>query len=294
MSNRKEDQNKKKRGIGGILFNLFPFLCLAVLAVSLWFFVPEYLEYKAAKESYAKVQEQAIHVTGEQVTSVPARPAVQETTAEAETAEIQEEEETITYPLLDIGFEELAGMNEDFVGVLYVPVLDILYPVVHSKDNEDYLHTTFMKEYNFSGCIFLDCLASRDLTDRNSLIFGHNMKNGTMFGSLKKFSSDPDLCPQDPYFYIYTPEKVYKYRIFAYNQISVRDSMYAIDAFYETDEEYDSFVAECRERSQYHPADLEVDFGTRPPIVTLSTCWGTEHTYYFIVQGALLGTADLQ
>ncbi|MBQ9612077.1 MAG: class B sortase [Lachnospiraceae bacterium] len=290
----KIENDRKKGGLSSFLFYLFPFLCLAVLAVSLWFFVPEYLEYKAAKESYARVQEQAIHVTGQEtvakaekpVTAVQAPAAVQEETQEPA-------EETITYPGLDIGFDELAGMNEDFIGVIYMPVLEMLYPVVHSKDNEDYLHTTFMGEYNFSGCIFMDCLANRDLTDRNTLIFGHNMKNGTMFGSLKKFSADPELCPKDPYFYIYTPGKVYKYRIFAYNQLSVRDSMYATDAFYETDEEYDRFVEECRERSQYHPADLEVDFGERPPIVTLSTCWGTEHTYYFIVQGALIGTAEL-
>ena len=282
-------KRKKKKG-GGFLFYLFPFLCLAVMAVSLWFFVPEYLEYKAAKESYDKVQEQAIHVTGNETVTVAKKP---QPVVPVENTEPVEEEVTITYPTLDIGFDELAGMNEDFIGVIYMPVLEMLYPVVHSKDNEDYLHTTFMKEYNFAGCIFMDCLAKGDLTDRNTLIFGHNMKNGTMFGSLKKFSADPELCPQDPYFYIYTPEKVYKYRIFAYNQIAVRDSMYAEDSFYETDEEYDEFVAECRERSQYHPADLEIDFSERPPIVTLSTCWGTEHTYYFIVQGALIGTADL-
>lgn len=81
-------------------------------------------------------------------------------------------------------------INPDYIGILSVPALGIRYPVVQGEDNEEYLHTTFEGKSNPSGCIFLDCGNDPRMTDDISYIYGHNMKDGTMFGSLKRLKTE--------------------------------------------------------------------------------------------------------
>ena len=60
------------------------------------------------------------------------------------------------------------------------------YPIVQAADNDKYLHLTYEGNYNFAGTIFIDYENSSDFNDCNTLVYGHNMKNGSMFGQLKK------------------------------------------------------------------------------------------------------------
>lgn len=257
----------RKRGIGHFLFNLIPVAAIIVLVVSGYFFFRDWKNYHDAGQEYAQV--------GEMIQ----QPAQEETSTET----IQEE---VSIPDLNIDFEGLQQTNSDFIGVLYVPALGLTYPFVNGVDNEIYLHTTFSGTENPSGCIFLDCNSSTDLSDRFSIIYGHNMKNMTMFGSLKKFSQDASLAEGNPYFYLYLPDRTLKYRIYSYETISNQDDMYYEKT--ETDDQYDALVSKFRSSSQYAPDDLEFDFSDRPDLVTLSTCWGTAHVQNFIVNGALV------
>ncbi|MFR3321064.1 MAG: sortase domain-bontaining protein [Lachnospiraceae bacterium] len=77
-------------------------------------------------------------------------------------------------------------MNSDIVGWLRIRALDISYPVVQGKDNDYYLHRTFEKTDNFAGCLFVNSYNMGDFTDQNTIIYGHNMKNGSMFGKLSR------------------------------------------------------------------------------------------------------------
>ena len=99
---------------------------------------------------------------------------------------------------LDIDFDELKNINGDLVGWLYYAPLEISYPIVRGNDNEYYTQYTFEQEKNSSGAIFMDFLNRTDLTDCNTIIYGHNMRNGTMFGSLKKLLSDESYVEEDP------------------------------------------------------------------------------------------------
>ena len=83
----------------------------------------------------------------------------------------------------EIDFEALKDKNQDFRYWLYIPALELNYPVAQGADNEAYLYKTFEGEKNSAGCIFMDAGNSPDLSDRNTVIYGHNMKNRTMFGS---------------------------------------------------------------------------------------------------------------
>lgn len=86
--------------------------------------------------------------------------------------------------------------------VLEIP--DVLeYPVVQAKDNSYYLHRGLDKTYKYSGTLFIDCNNNSDFTDDNTIIYGHNMTSGSMFGSLKKYKSESYLA-KHKYFYVYT------------------------------------------------------------------------------------------
>lgn len=262
------EEPRRKKGIKNYIISYgVLILILAVLFGSAYLFLREYLNYKVAVDEYDLVKEKIV---------------VQE--------DAIIEEDGITYPDLDIDFDELMATNSDFVGVLYIPALQLYYPVAHSHDNLEYLKTTFEGTTNSAGCIFLDANASADFTDNNSFIYGHNMKNETMFGILKEFSAQDGLCASDPYFYLYLPDgSVNKYHIFAYYTTPVDDQLY--DAF-EGDKPYDAYVMRAQSRSYYEPSEDEADdFTTRPNLVTLSTCWGTDHKNNFVVHGAFVGKA---
>ena len=78
-----------------------------------------------------------------------------------------------------IDFESLDAVNSDIIGWIRIGALDISYPVAQSEDNDYYLHRTFEKKDNFAGCIFVDFHNSSQFTDPNTIVYGHNMKDGS-------------------------------------------------------------------------------------------------------------------
>ncbi len=187
-------------------------------------------------------------------------------------ANIDELPEGATYPPMAINFSQLKGINEDFVAWLYVPYFDISYPVVQETEIDEYLKKTFEGKYNSSGCLFTDVLSTPDFTGYHDIIFGHNMRNGSMFGKLKQLSQseDRELIKTNPYIYIYTEKVVYQYEIFAYYVTTVGSDAYAVVT---NEEEYDDFLSYISKNSLYQkPADL--DLSAYPSILTLSTCSG--------------------
>ena len=276
--NRKRAPEKKKRRRFGWLI---PAVLLVVFVFSFANFMREFLTYQQAKNEYKEL--------GKYIEVIPeGEEAPSDAEAEESTPEAPEEDEKeqYQYPNLQIDYDGLTATNSEFVGVIYIPVLNLTYPIAQSTGNDKYLHTTFEGTRNASGCIFLDCAASKDFSDPNSFIFGHNMKNGTMFGSLKQFLQKEELCDEDPYIYIYQKDQVLVYRIFAYYTIPVRDDVY--DDF-SGDDGYDAYVADAGKHSVYHSSqDEKIDWSSRPDLLTLSTCYATGHVNNFIVQAALV------
>lgn len=276
--NRERAPEKKKRRRFGWLI---PAVLLVVFVFSFANFMREFLTYQQAKNEYKEL--------GKYIEVIPeGEEAPSDAEAEESTPEAPEEDEKeqYQYPNLQIDYDGLTATNSEFVGVIYIPVLNLTYPIAQSTGNDKYLHTTFEGTSNASGCIFLDCAASKDFSDSNSFVFGHNMKNGTMFGSLKQFLQKEELCDEDPYIYIYQKDQVLVYRIFAYYTIPVRDDVY--DDF-SGDDGYDAYVADAGKHSVYHSSKEEkIDWSSRPDLLTLSTCYATGHVNNFIVQAALV------
>lgn len=200
-----------------------------------------------------------------------------------ETEEIREKH----YPDLKINFAELTETNPDFRGWLYFPALDISYPVVQGEDNDYYLKRSFEGESVNAGCIFMDSEASGNWSDRNTFVFGHNMRDGSMFGTIKNLLKGTASCEEDPYFYIYTEENVYIYEIFSYYQTGGDSDRYAT---FTSDASYDDYVQWATEHSLYAS---DADFSDRGNIVTLSTCYGSAGTNRrVLLHGVLKETAD--
>lgn len=122
------------------------------------------------------------------------------------------------------------------------------------EDNDYYLKHSFEGESVNAGCIFMDCGASADWSDRNTFVFGHNMQDESMFGAFKNLLKGTASCEENPYFYIYTEDKVYIYEIFSYYETKSTSDRFAT---FTSDASYDDYVQWATEHSLYaSDADL--------------------------------------
>lgn len=113
-----------------------------------------------------------------------------------------------------IDFSRLKAINPDVVGWIYIPGTSIDYPVVKGKDNEEYLHKTFQGKQNPSGAIFMDCNGKKDFSGEHNILYGHHMRNGSMFADLSKLRKETFLKEHDKII-LYTPERTINLKIFA-------------------------------------------------------------------------------
>lgn len=195
-----------------------------------------------------------------------------------------------TFRNLHIDFDKLAEINPDIVGWIFIPTLDnVNYPVLKSDDNEYYLKHTFEKEVNSSGAIFMDSQSFTDMADYNTFIYGHNMKNGSMFGQLKRFAKEEGLVDIDPYVFYYTKDHAYKYRIFAYYTTKNGSFTYNNPC---TEEQYENYAAMISGVNEYE-AGKSIGLSEHPNILTLSTCAGARTVKRTIVQAVLVDDYEI-
>ena len=185
-----------------------------------------------------------------------------------------------------VDFDALRAENPDTVAWIRFDEPSIIsYPVVKSSDNKEYLTKTFSANDNKLGAIFMDMRCDSDFADRNTMIYGHNLKiGGEMFSQLKEYESE-DFCKAHPEFYIYTPDgKVRMYKVFAASV--VKDTSDAYNLTYNSDEEFESYLNLCRESSNYQ---VDVEVNAQSQIVSLSTCTNVKEDERFLLQGVLAG-----
>lgn len=237
-------------------------------------------EYKLAKDEYSDLSQFTQPVSA--LSDVPLSEASESLTDNViEQEQTEEEEEGYKFkrnfnrndfPELDIDFASLKAINPQVVAWLYVPAVDISYPVVQDPSddkNEYYLHHTLERKENSSGCIFMDWEVDPGLTSWNTFIYGHNMKNGTMFGSLKKFISNHNLYDKNPYIFIFREEGIYRYRIYSYYLDTPESKMYYTC---DTLKEYRAYIRTALEMSAY---DCNTPTSEDDNSVTLVTCSGS-------------------
>ena len=161
---------------------------------------------------------------------------------------------------------DLAEQNPDTVGWIVFDNMDISYPVMLGTDDVYYLDHTFSGEVNSAGSIFMEAQNHADFQDCHTILYGHNMKNLSMFGKLKNYKKQ-DFYEGNEYFTIYTPDAVLRYQIFSYYDISEDSDVYSVG--FQPDQTFQSFVETCLRRSYY---DTGVSVSKQDKIITLSTC----------------------
>lgn len=181
---------------------------------------------------------------------------------------------------ITVDFQELKKKNENIIAWLYAQNTEINYPIVQGKDNEEYLHKLINGKNNKAGTLFIDYRNSKDLTDENTIIYGHNMKNGTMFGCLDEYKKQ-SYYEEHKMMYLLTEEKNYKIELFAGYTLPANSKIYNVSAVSNSKEE---MITSAKQKSTFQ-SDTEINENER--IVTLSTCSYEYDEARYVVMGVL-------
>ena len=241
-----------KKGKASIISNIILLVALVVFCISAFQLVKIISGYAKGRDEYKKVQSLAIDNDNEPEQGC------------------------------SVNFDELKGINADTIGwIRFYPEPSIInYPIVQTTDNEKYLHKTFSDNDNTLGTIFLNAENNSNFNDRNSIIYGHRMKDGSMFRKLDEYK-DKDFWKDNPYFYIYTPDgREIVYHIYSAATVKDTDDVYLTG--FENDEAYQSYLDMTKRIAIY---DTGVEVTTSDSVVTLSTCTGASDEHRFVVIG---------
>ena len=172
-----------------------------------------------------------------------------------------------------VDFDELKKMNDEVVGWIRVNNTEVEYPVVQAKDNDYYLHHSLDKSNNSAGWVFADMRNKVDGSDKNLIIYGHNRKDNSMFGSLTEVFKDEWIENEENRKIVYITKDVkVMYEIFSI--YTIYDENYYITTDFENEDKFEEYINTVKSRSIY---DLNVDVNVTDRLLTLSTCNITNH-----------------
>jgi len=257
-------------------------LALLVAVFAIYQIIAHFEEEKEAETIYSNFLEYI-----EEPTETEDNATLWETTG-VSTEGTQDEESELTDPepqdesLPIIDFASLQVKYPDVVGWIYSPDTPINYPIVCGKDNNQYLRHLPDGSYNTAGSIFLDYRCEEIGETQNTVIYGHNMKNGTMFSSLTKYKSQ-DYYDSHPTVYLSTPEGNYQIELYAGAVVKVSSDIYLSSP---GEALLQKALADVKSKSTF-ASDVTIEPGEN--IVTLSTCsYEFENARYVIVGKLIL------
>ena len=250
------------------------------------------MQYRQGDETYAQAQELA------GLPDLPDLPAADVTDGSGEASgsagadgsgEAPEEvpvwQDPYAQALKDMDFSALRQQNPDVLGWILIPGTRVSYPVVQGTDNSYYLDHTWRGGKNSVGAIFMECRNSGDLSDFNTIIYGHRMNNRSMFGTLSQYKSR-SYWQAHPYVYLTDDSGTHRYEIFAAGEVSVDSDVYRLGL--RSDSSRQSFLDSCLALSALNTG---VTPHTYDKVLTLSTCTGNGHATRWVVQAVCPGQA---
>ena len=252
-SKRQYHRGRRRKQKGNIVLNIILAIAIIVFCVSAFQLFRIMKGYYDGRSEYDKIRDLAVETEGEE-----------------EQARFQ------------VNFDELLKVNPDTIGwIRFDPEPSVIsYPIVQGRDNSEYLKKTFSSNENTLGTIFLNVDNSPAFTDKNSIIYGHRMKDGSMFRHLQDYE-DKSFWEANPYFYIYTPDgSEIKYHIYSVGEVEDTSDTYL--TVFDTEEEYQAFLNMTKEVALY---DTGVEVTTNDTVVTLSTCTSASDNHRFVVRG---------
>lgn len=242
-----QKKHKKLSKTGRILTDTVLVFALCVAGYSGFKLYEGLSTYNQSKNVYDEIRETAVKQP---------EPQKQE---DSSIEEIQEESE-------DIDHAALSAINPDYVGWIRMKNSYIDYPMVQGTDNSFYLDHLYTKEYNYVGSVFLDCNNNRNFSDRNTVIYAHNVKNGTMFMEIAKFE-DPSYYAEHDEIEIFTQQCNYK--LYPVAGILTTGSDNYVSFNFGSDEEFMNYVSYFTDHSTFVS---RVELQPTDQTVLLSTC----------------------
>lgn len=235
-----------KKGKKNILLNVLLVFFCAVFVFSAYKLISQYLVYQQADSEYEQVRELAGMPAGEQTDIRP-------------------------------DFAALQAINPEIVGWVTVPGTVISYPVAQTDDNDKYLHTTFEGKSNASGCIFMDKDSQTNGRGQHTILYGHNMKNGSMFHELLQYKN-AEFFNAHPTIYYDTPEGRIELRVIAAYAADANDPYNFASA---STAEFQAFLQRGIEKS---PVKAKVDVSRITSAFSLQTCsYETDNSRTFVI-----------
>ena len=208
-------------------------------------------EYQVAKSAYTNISEKTAKVDPKQFTGV-------------------------------VDWKALKKVNPDVQGWLYQKDTVINYPVVQGTDNDTYLHTRFDKQWSGGGTLFVDCRMEKDFKGFNSIIYGHHMKDGSMFRSIRGYTKEDGYYDKHKTLELATPHGNYHLVVFsAFITKATDENTYKMT--YDGDEKQ-AYIDRAWERSELPVTKDSVDVTKNDRLVTLSTCaYDYEEARYIVM-----------
>lgn len=250
------------------------YLLLVVLLGILIFSAVKIISYLSDKAHSEQTQQDVIdnYVTPGDDTAAPEGSTDADKDEEKEPEPPKEPEpETIS-----VDFASLRAKYPDVVAWIYGADTGLNYPIVKSKDNNDYLYHDLDGKENNNGTIFIDCKCGSDFSSANTLIYGHNMKTGRMFAPITNYKNS-SYYSAHPYLYIYTPSQNYRLDLFA---------GFSCPGDYEV---YSTSLSQSQLQNFASKSTFKSNIGVPTgKVVTLSTCSYEQDNYRYVLIGSLV------
>lgn len=187
-----------------------------------------------------------------------------------------------------IDFDELAKINSDLYAWIKVPNTQVDYPIAHTSEDDEnyYLDRDIYKQYLFAGTIYSQPLNKTDFSDPVTVLYGHNMLNGTMFGDLHKFE-DEEFFNKNKYFYVYTKGHILTYEVFAASDFHNKHLLRNYD--FSDKKVFNDYVNEVLSEDNYNSNIRKgVKITEKDKLIVLSTCSNYNKNSRYLVQGVLV------
>lgn len=258
-------------------------LCTLFLGIAGYFGIRtyrEWSEYRTGEKAYEELT-QYVHLDPSPAQDDPAVkqepvPSGEPTADESEPAA---EPDNTNWPTVD--FEALQAINPDVVAWIYLEGTNINYPVVRGTDNSYYLTHLFDGRSNGAGSIFMDYRNDPALSDRNTVLYGHHMQNGSMFNQITKYKSQA-FYDAHPVCLVMTPNGNYKLEFFTGYVIDMNSQAWKLE--FASDEEYEKWLEDAVSKSTFTST---VKPTPQDRVMTLSTCTYEYNDARFVLVGIL-------
>ena len=248
------------------MYNVLIVIFALVFAASAGYLIYYYADTLTQKNRSSQLS--AMHEVSE---TAPRPTATDETTDPNALVEVTDPETGESVWVLP-EFAELYVLNNDIVGWLSIPGTDIDYPVMQTPDRENYyLRRGFDGKYSTAGCLYAREVCDIVTPSDNIVIYGHRMRNGSMFARLDKFM-EKSFWEENPYIYFDTLTELHTYQVIAvFLTTSTVGEGFAYHEFVNAadEAEFDRFVSTCKELALYDTG-LDAQYGDK--LITLSTC----------------------